>query len=79
MTIRNWLLVGFASLLALPPGALAAGLPTRTLTIRGHSLVVEVAATGPTRETGLMNRFSLAARPRHAVRVRCRRSRSRSG
>lgn len=65
MTIRNWLLVGLASLLALPPGARATALPTRTLTVRGHDLVVEVAATAPTRETGLMNRFSL--QPDHGM------------
>jgi len=61
----NWLMLCFASLCALPAAALAAGLPTRTLTIRGHSLVVEIAATEQTRETGLMNRFSL--QPDHGM------------
>ncbi|HJU20866.1 MAG TPA: DUF192 domain-containing protein [Casimicrobiaceae bacterium] len=37
----------------------AAGLPTRTLTIDGSKLTVEVASTPEARETGLMNRFSL--------------------
>ena len=40
-------------------GAAAAGLPQRTLTIGENKLIVEVAATLQTRETGLMNRFSL--------------------
>lgn len=61
MRFRSWLILCFASLCAAPAGAHAAGLPTRTLTIRGHSLVVEIAATEQTRETGLMNRFSLQA------------------
>ena len=46
-------------LLAMPLLARAADLPTRTLTIDGQTLTVEVAATQQTRETGLMNRFSL--------------------
>jgi len=46
-------------LLAVPVGAAAAELPTRTLTIRDQKLVVEVASTPETRATGLMNRFSL--------------------
>jgi uncharacterized protein len=49
----------FAYLLAAPLAATAAGLPTRTLTIAGNALTVEVASTPETRETGLMNRFSL--------------------
>ena len=61
MRFRSWLTLCFASFCAVPAGAHAAGLPTRTLTIRGHDLVVEVAATEQTRETGLMNRFSLQA------------------
>ena len=39
--------------------AAAADLPQRTLTIGDNKLIVEVAATPQTRETGLMNRFSL--------------------
>ena len=52
---------------ALPagPGAAAAGLPTRTLTIGKQKLVVEVAATPDERATGLMNRFSL--QPDHGM------------
>jgi uncharacterized membrane protein (UPF0127 family) len=37
----------------------AAELPQRTLTIGENKLIVEVASTPQTRETGLMNRFSL--------------------
>ena len=37
----------------------APGLPTRTLTIAGHTLTVEIASTPQARQTGLMNRFSL--------------------
>jgi uncharacterized protein len=43
----------------------AAGLPTMELTITGHRLVAEIAATTDTRTTGLMNRFSLA--PDHGM------------
>jgi len=39
--------------------AVAAELATLELTIKGHRLVAEIAATDATRETGLMNRFSL--------------------
>lgn len=45
--------------LAVPLVAMAAGLPTRVLTIDDQALTVEVAATSETRATGLMNRFSL--------------------
>jgi len=57
--------IGFAvtvylvALLGATLPASAAELPQRTLTIGGSKLVVEVAATPQTRETGLMNRFSL--------------------
>jgi uncharacterized membrane protein (UPF0127 family) len=44
---------------ALQPAARAAGLPTVALTINGHKLTAEVAATPEERATGLMNRFSL--------------------
>ena len=46
-------------LLAVMLPASAAELPQRTLTIGDNRFVVEVAATPQTRETGLMNRFSL--------------------
>ena len=49
----------FAYLIALPLLAASADLPQRTLTIGGQKLIVEVASTPQTRETGLMNRFSL--------------------
>lgn len=42
---------------ALP--AFAAPLPAVKLDVGGHAITVEVAATESTRETGLMNRFSL--------------------
>ena len=50
--------------LACPPGA-AAELPTMGLTINGHKLVAEIAASTPTRTTGLMHRFSL--KPDHGM------------
>ena len=43
----------------------AAQLPTIELAISGHRLVAEIAATVPTRTTGLMNRFSL--QPDHGM------------
>ena len=48
-----------ACLMALPLFASATELPERTLAIGDHKLSVEVASTPGTRETGLMNRFSL--------------------
>jgi uncharacterized membrane protein (UPF0127 family) len=47
------------AVLLLSGQVLAADLPTRTLSIRGQQLVVEVASTSESRSTGLMNRFSL--------------------
>jgi len=44
---------------AFAHAAHAAELPTRTLTISGTVLTVEVAATPQARERGLMDRFSL--------------------
>lgn len=49
----------FACVLTMPRVAVSADLPTRTLRIHGQALTVEVASTPQTRETGLMNRFSL--------------------
>ena len=43
----------------------AAGLPTVELSVKGHRIVAEVAATEATRTTGLMNRFSL--QPDHGM------------
>lgn len=53
--------------LAVPgtPPALAAELPTTTLTIGSHKVTAEVASTPEQRATGLMNRFSL--RPDHGM------------
>jgi uncharacterized membrane protein (UPF0127 family) len=54
-----------ACLLAFPLLAASAGLAQRTLEIGENKLVVEVASTPATRETGLMNRFSL--QPDHGM------------
>lgn len=54
-----------AVLLALTTATLAAELPTIELSIKGRRVVAEVAATEPTRTTGLMNRFSL--QPDHGM------------
>ena len=48
-----------------PTGAAAADLPTIPLTIDGHKLIAEVAATNEQRMTGLMHRFSL--KPDHGM------------
>jgi uncharacterized protein len=66
----------FSLLLAVPlllavvpthaqPGRPNAGLPTTKLTIGGHVVNAEVAATDETRQIGLMHRFSLA--PDHGM------------
>src|SRR2546429_8107794 len=47
--------------------ARGAGLPTVELSVNGHRLVAEVAATEATRTTGLGNRFSLP--PDHGMLV----------
>jgi uncharacterized membrane protein (UPF0127 family) len=57
--LRIAISVVLASLIAAPTSAASPALSTRTLTIHGAKLTVEVAATPQTRETGLMNRFSL--------------------
>jgi hypothetical protein len=44
---------------AFQPTGQAAGLPTVALTINGHKVTAEIAATPGERATGLMNRFSL--------------------
>lgn len=49
----------------VPLRAACAELPTRTLTIGGHKLTVEVASTPQALQTGLMNRFSL--QPDHGM------------
>jgi uncharacterized protein len=55
----------FAALIAFTPLAIAEDLPTVQLSINGHRLVAEVAATTDTRTTGLMHRFSL--KPDHGM------------
>ncbi len=52
------LLLLAATAWCVPPAR--AALPVVTLEIGGHKVSAEVAATNATRETGLMNRFSLA-------------------
>jgi uncharacterized membrane protein (UPF0127 family) len=52
-------------LLVAAQGAAGADLVTRTLTINGHSVTAEVAATTEQRATGLMHRFSL--QPDHGM------------
>jgi uncharacterized membrane protein (UPF0127 family) len=60
----RWVAAALAFVLAA--GRLAAAeLPTVELAIGGHRLVAEIAATVPTRTTGLMNRFSL--QPDHGM------------
>lgn len=63
MTRRFFLAAVFAALLS--GSARAESLPTIELKIGSSRLVAEVAATIPTRTTGLMNRFSL--RPDHGM------------
>jgi hypothetical protein len=46
-------------------GSAATGLPTVALTVNGHRITAEVAATSEQRATGLMNRFSL--QPDHGM------------
>jgi uncharacterized membrane protein (UPF0127 family) len=54
-----------AVLMALSSPASGEDLPTVQLSIKGHGLVAEVAATTPTRTVGLMHRFSL--KPDHGM------------
>jgi uncharacterized protein len=54
-----------AVLMALSSPASGEDLPTVQLSIKGHGLVAEVAATTPTRTVGLMRRFSL--KPDHGM------------
>ena len=57
--IRFIVSVSCACLVALALPASSTELAQRTLTIGDHKLTVEVASAPETRETGLMNRFSL--------------------
>ena len=63
--MTHWVIATFALIALGMPQALAADLPTRTLTVREQKFVVEVAGTPETRATGLMHRFSL--RPDHGM------------
>jgi uncharacterized membrane protein (UPF0127 family) len=58
-------LVLLICLLAGAPRSFAAELPTIQLSMKGHRVVAEVAATPETRTTGLMYRFSL--KPDHGM------------
>jgi uncharacterized membrane protein (UPF0127 family) len=55
----------FAMLMTLGGAASGEELPTVQLSISGHGLVAEIAATTETRTTGLMRRFSL--KPDHGM------------
>jgi uncharacterized membrane protein (UPF0127 family) len=59
LSVRHLLRITVLGLLLAIPFAVAADIPTRTLSIRGQNLLVEVVSTPETRATGLMNRFSL--------------------
>ncbi|MGH8849379.1 MAG: DUF192 domain-containing protein [Casimicrobiaceae bacterium] len=60
------LLISLLLMVLAPTGAVPAEpLPTIELTINGHRLTAEVAATEESRTTGLMRRFSL--RPDHGM------------
>jgi uncharacterized membrane protein (UPF0127 family) len=69
--VRRRTLITAVALLAILGGTFtsdgfgASALPTVTLTITGHKIVAEVAATPEQRATGLMHRFSLA--PDHGM------------
>jgi uncharacterized protein len=63
MRVRS--ILAFVIVTALSGIALADGLPTVQLTINGHRLVAETAATVETRTVGLMHRFSL--KPDHGM------------
>jgi uncharacterized protein len=52
-------------LLASAPTSLAEELPTIHLSVKGHPVIAEVAATQQVRTTGLMHRFSL--QPGHGM------------
>ena len=63
-TIRQWV-VGLAAALIAQGATAANPLPTIPLSINGHKITVEVAATPDQRATGLMHRFSL--QPEHGM------------
>jgi uncharacterized membrane protein (UPF0127 family) len=62
---RNWLLALLAAGAFAQGAAAADALPTVPLSINGHKINAEVAATPEQRATGLMHRFSL--KPDHGM------------
>jgi hypothetical protein len=62
---RDWLVVALATGVVALGAAAAATLPTVPLSINGHKITAEVAATLEHRATGLMHRFSL--QPDHGM------------
>jgi uncharacterized protein len=62
--IRQWV-VGLAAAVMAQGATAADPLPTIPLSINGHKITVEVAATPDQRATGLMYRFSL--QPEHGM------------
>jgi hypothetical protein len=62
--IRQWL-VGLAAAVIAQGATAANPLPSIPLSINGHKITVEVAATPDQRATGLMHRFSL--QPEHGM------------
>ena len=62
---RNWLALALAAGVIAQGAAAADALPAIPLTINGHKITAEVAATPEQRSTGLMHRFSL--RPDHGM------------
>ncbi len=57
--MSSWARLLGVTLLACAAAPSQAALPTADLTIGGHKIVAEIAATQDDRATGLMNRFSL--------------------
>ena len=62
---RNWLVLALTAAVIAQGAAAADALPTAPLSINGHKITAEVAATPEQRATGLMHRFSL--RPDHGM------------
>ena len=62
---RNWLVLALTAGVIAQGAAAADALPTAPLSINGHKVTAEVAATPEQRATGLMHRFSL--RPDHGM------------
>ena len=62
---RYWLVLVLTAVVLAQTAAAAEVLPTAPLSINGHKITAEVAATPAQRSTGLMHRFSL--RPDHGM------------